>query len=356
MSPPTLLHVYSTFAVGGAQARFAAIANHFGRRWHHAIVAMDGNLACRERLSAELDVSFPEIALPKGDTAGNIRRIRGLLRDMRPHRLVTSNWGSIEWAMANVMPMVAHLHVEDGFGPEERTRQIRRRVLTRRLVLRRCLTVLPSRTLLAIATDVWRLPASRLRYVPNGVDLMRFAAPPVRNEVPVIGVVAALRPEKNIARLLEAFALTTTPARLAIVGDGAERGALEALAATLGVADRVDFMGHQADPGRLYAGFDLFALSSDTEQMPLTVLEAMAAGLAVASTDMGDIAVMVSAENRPYLAPPDASALAACLQALLADPAARRRIGDANRAKAGLEYDQARMFAAWGALFDGTIK
>ena len=47
---PLLLHVYPAFAVGGSQTRFAAVANHFGRRWRHAIIAMDGNIACRERL------------------------------------------------------------------------------------------------------------------------------------------------------------------------------------------------------------------------------------------------------------------------------------------------------------------
>jgi glycosyltransferase involved in cell wall biosynthesis len=350
-----LLHVYPSFAVGGAQARFAAIANHFGRRWHHAIVAMDGNLACRERLDPGLDLSFPQIDLPKGDMLANLRRIRGVLREMRPHRLVTGNWGSIEWAMANaVRPLVAHVHVEDGFGPEERQRQIPRRVLTRRLVLRRCLTVLPSRTLLKIATDIWRLPQANLRYVPNGVDLACFTPATLRSGIPVIGTVAALRAEKNIARLLRAFALATTdlPGRLVIVGDGPERSSLESLAATLGIAARVEFAGHQTDPSAFYAGFDLFALSSDTEQMPLTVLEAMAAGLPVASTDVGDVRDMLSEESQDFIAPCDDVGLAERLRMLLSSPDARRRAGDANRRKAVQDYDQARMFAAYADVFD----
>ena len=124
---PLLLHVFSTFAPGGPQVRFAAIANHFGRRWRHAVVAMDGNTACRERLDPGLDVSFLESGAVKGDTLGNIRRFRAALRAMRPAALVTSNWGSIEWAMANALPLVRHVHLEDGFGPEERDRQLPRR-------------------------------------------------------------------------------------------------------------------------------------------------------------------------------------------------------------------------------------
>ena len=352
---PLLLHVYATFAVGGPQTRFAAIANHFGRRWRHAIVAMDGNTACRERLAPDLDVSYPAVEIRKGDTLGNLWRFRRLLRDLRPDLLVTSNWGSIEFAMAARLTGVRHVHIEDGFGPEERGRQIPRRVWTRRLVLAGCQVVVPSRTLERIATKVWRLNPARVRYIPNGIDLARFAPRP-RDGGAVIGTVAALRPEKNLARLLRAFRLVadTQKARLVIVGDGAERGALTALADDLGLADHVDFTGHVADPAPRYGGFDIFALSSDTEQMPLSVLEAMAAGLPVAATDVGDVRAILAEANAPFIAACDDAALAASLRALLADRARRRAVGAANRAKAERDYDQKAMFQAWQKLFDGA--
>jgi glycosyltransferase involved in cell wall biosynthesis len=355
--PPLLLHVYPSFAVGGAQVRFAAIANHFGRRWRHAIVALDGNLACRERLDPGLDLSFPQIALPKGDTLGNIRRIRAMLAALAPQTLVTSNWGSIEWGMANALHRGRQLHVEDGFGPEERHTQLRRRVWTRRLVLRRTQVAVPSRVLWRIATEVWRLDPKRVAHVPNGIDLAAFAArgTTATGEVPVIGTVAALRAEKNIGRLIRAVALLRAecPARLVIVGDGPERGALEQLAATLGMSDTVRFAGHLARPQGEYAGFDIFALSSDTEQMPLSVLEAMAAGLPVATTDVGDIRFMLAPENFPHIAAPDDAALAAALRSLLVQPALRAMVGAANRARVAEKFDQLQMFAAYAALFDG---
>jgi len=340
--------------------RFAALANRFGRRWRHAVIAMDGNTACRERLSADLDVTFPAVALPKGDTVGNLRRCRRILRDLRPDLLVTYNWGAIEWAMANILVRFRHIHVEDGFGPEERARQLPRRAWTRRLVLRRATVALPSRTLERIALDVWRLPRRRVHYIPNGIDLSRFVAVPTtaaaEGEGPVIGTVAALRPEKNLSRLLEAFALLRRqhPARLVIVGDGPERAGLETLANTLGIAGSVHFAGHLTDPQETIRRFDLFALSSDTEQMPLSVLEAMAAGLAVAATDVGDVAVMLAAENRSFVVPVDATLLAGAMATLLADPALRAGIGAANRRRAEQEYDQEDMFRAYGALFAGA--
>ena len=355
--PPLLLHVYPTFAVGGAQMRFATLANRFGSDYRHAIVAMDGNTACRERLNPGLDTTFPAVEVRKGDTLGNRARFRAVLRALRPDMLVTSNWGSIEWAMANTPRLVPHLHVEDGFGPEERDRQIPRRVWTRRLLLRRAAVVVPSRVLYRIASQTWRLPRGVLRYVPNGIDLDRFAVARRPGAVPVIGTVAALRPEKNLARLLRAFATVRprTPCRLVIAGDGPERAGLTALAADLGIAGDVEFPGHVTDTPSLFAGMDICALSSDTEQMPMAVLEAMAAGLPVAATDVGDVAGMLGADSAALVVPREDAALAGALADLLADPALRARLGAANRRRAEAMFADRDMFAAWHALFDGTL-
>ena len=196
-----------------------------------------------------------------------------------------------------------------------------------------------------------------IRYVPNGIDLARFATDsPARGAAassgPVIGTVAALRPEKNVARLLRAFA-RLPGGRLVIVGDGAERAGLQALAAELRLAERVEFAGHQTDTPAFYARFDVFALSSDTEQMPLSVIEAMASGLPVVSTDVGDVRLMVAAENTPLITGLDDDSMAKALAALAADPVARQKIGAANLAKARRDFDQAAMFATHAALWRG---
>ncbi len=359
MPAPLLLHVYSTFAVGGPQVRFAALANRFGGDFRHAVIAMDGNLAARERLDPALNITYPQVDIRKGDTLGNRTRFRAVLRALRPDALVTSNWGSIEWAMANTPTLVRHIHVEDGFGPEERDQQLPRRVWTRRLLLRRATVAVPSRVLWRLADQVWRLPRRHLRYIPNGIDLARFAASSrPQSEIPVIGTVAALRPEKNLARLIRAFAQAhaRTPCRLVIAGDGPQRPALQALAQELGIAGAVTFPGHVSDTPAMYNGMDVFALSSDTEQMPLSLLEAMAAGLPVAATDVGDVRTMLAPDNAAFVVPAtDAAALAAALSSLLADPQLRERLGRANRQRAEAEYDQQAMFAAWYALFAGPL-
>ena len=364
--PPHIVHVFPTFAVGGAQVRFAALANHFGPAFRHTIVALDHDTGARERLDPALDVTFPLIDAPKNAMLANARRFRGLLRQWRPDVLVTGNWGAIEFAMANLPPVARHLHVVDGFGPEEHQTQIPRRVFIRRWVLRWGKVIVPSRTLERIATGIWKLPPGAVRYVPNGIDLTRFApnrfgpdrsgpnrAP--RTGPPIVGTVAALRPEKNIGRLIRAFATAVrrTPARLIVVGDGPERAGLETLAATLGVADLVTFAGHRTDTPALYASFDLFALTSDTEQMPLSIIEAMASGLPAVATDVGDVPSMLAPENAAWIGQRDDGAIAERLAGLLACPETWPAIGAANRAKAERDFDQAGMFDAWRALWTG---
>lgn len=370
---PLVLHVFSTFSVGGPQVRTAALINRFGGQFRHQIVAMDGNYACRERIDGGIDVTYPELVFRKSDTWGNIRLFRRFLRQSRPDVLVTSNWGSLEWAMANLPRLVRHVHMEDGFGPEERETQIQRRVWTRRLVLRRSCVVVPSRVLERLATDIWRLPKDRIRYVPNGVDLRRFDRSALAGDgqivglagdldlnlsggEPVIGTVAALRAEKNLNRLLQAFRLVLQhmPARLVIVGDGQERAGLEATARQLGIAEKVHFTGHIIETQRAYRQFSLFSISSDTEQMPLSVLEAMAAGLAVAGTDVGDIRSMVATGNAPFIVAKDEQGLAGAMLSLLRDPALREQVGNANRAKAILEFNQETMFATYFSLYNGN--
>jgi glycosyltransferase involved in cell wall biosynthesis len=95
-------------------------------------------------------------------------------------------------------------------------------------------------------------------------------------------------------------------------------------------------------------------LSSDTEQMPLSLIEAMASGLPVAATDVGDVRLMLAAENAPFVTALDDAALAASIAALVADGGLRRHIGAANLAKARRDFGQAAMFAAYGALWRGT--
>ena len=120
----------------------------------------------------------------------------------------------------------------------------------------------------------------------------------------------------------------------------------------MGAAHRVHLPGFVADPASAVGLFDLFALSSDSEQFPISVAEAMAAGLAITSPDVGDVAAMVAEANRPYVTPAgDEGALAAAIETLAGDEALRRGIGEANRVRARAEYDEAAMIAAYRGVY-----
>ena len=357
---PTLLHVFSTFRVGGPQVRFCALANHFGGAFRHVIFAMDGCYDCREQVAAGVPVDVAQVAVRKGDTIGNYWRFRSYLRTCGADLLLTYNWGAIEWAMANRPQLLRHIHVEDGFGPEEALGQLHRRVLARRAVLARSTVVVPSRTLEHLALNVWMLNPARVRYIPNGIDCARFAAPGTEpllwpGQGPIIGTVAILRPEKNLMRLLDAFARVRvkTQCRLLIAGDGPERTKLEAHAAALDLAKDVLFCGYIAQTEKIYAALEIFALSSDTEQMPTSILEAMAAGLPIVATKVGDVASMMSAENQPFVVALDSATLADALGELLNDAALRTKVAAANQAVARDRFGEEAMFAAYRGLFLG---
>jgi glycosyltransferase involved in cell wall biosynthesis len=287
------------------------------------------------------------------------------LRSSRPDLLLTYNWGAIEWALANRLSRrIPHLHLEDGFGPDEANGvQLRRRIWGRRLALGSdTRIVVPSETLRAIAQSRWKFAGQRISYIPNGIDVRRYApagpAEAAERAPPVIGTVGALRPEKNIGRLLRAFAIVMqqVPVRLVVAGDGPDRPRLQELAVKLRVDHAVSFLGHQPNPDRLLPHLDLFALSSDTEQMPYSILEAMACGLPIAATDVGDVARMVVRENRPFIVPPgDDASLAKAMLALIRDPAARRSIGGANRLCAVERFDERAMNSRHVSLWREAI-
>ena len=358
-----LLHIFPSFGIGGVPLRMVRIINHFGKRFRHTVIALDNNFAAAEGIAGSIEVKLLPRQCPK---RGVLRAIAGSLLELRrlqPDLLLTYNWGAIEWAMASrLLWHLRHVHLEAGFGQREADSQIPRRVLTRRWALARCaLVVVPSRSLEEVARRIWRLLPERVAYVPNGVDTARFSKP-ARDRLPgftrksnelVIGTVAPLRPEKNVGRLLRVFATldASVPLRLVVAGDGMERSPLERLAGELGIADRVIFAG-QVAPEAVLGTFDIFALSSDTEQMPNALLEAMAAGRAIAAVDVGDVKRIVCEDNREFIVPRDDSpAFGRAIEQLLGNAAIRAELGRKNSARVAAEFSQERMFAGYSLIF-----
>jgi glycosyltransferase involved in cell wall biosynthesis len=360
---PILLHVFPTFAIGGQQTRFATIANRLGQAFRHRLISLDGRDEALGLLDPTLDLKLLPRPAQTGNPIRNLSTIANVSAVVGPDALITYNWGAIEWAMVNrVWIHRPHIHLEDGFGPDEADRQKWRRLLTRRLFLQHSALVVPSRNLAGIARKRWRLDPGRVTYIPNGIEAGRFdhisdtGAPFFyrRDAECVVGSFSPLRQEKNLGRLLRAVAEVTVsylPIRLVICGAGPERAALSELATHLGMANRVTFTGHVSRPEAVMGAFDIFAITSDTEQMPYAVLEAMSARLPVVATAVGDIPTMVAEENRPFIVPRDApGSLASALARLCHDQGLQRKLGIANRARVEQNFSIAPMAEAFRRL------
>jgi glycosyltransferase involved in cell wall biosynthesis len=366
--PIQVLHVFPTFAPGGAQVRATDLMQAFGPEWRHAVVALDGVVGAKERVAApiELELIPPP---PKAGSFATARWLRGLLARRRPHLVLSYNFGAIDALLAaRALSGVRLVHHEDGFGSDEARKLKLRRTWLRRLAFPAAARVVViSRNLERIALETWRQPPARVAYIPNGIDVERFArgagAGELRHQlgIParavVVGSVGHLRPEKNVARLLRAARWPLERGidlHLLVLGDGPERAALEALAQEEQLAGRVHFVGHQPDPRAAYRAMDVLALPSDTEQQPLALLEAMAAGLPVAATDVGDVRAMLPTEQSVSIVPLDGEAdvrLGLALEALARDAALRARLGEANRARARERFRREAMVESYRELY-----
>src|SRR5689334_156315 len=152
---PHFLHVFPSFGIGGVPIRIANVVNHFGRRYRHTIVALDGVDAARTRLRPELDVDLVHLSIRKERHLETLLTFARSLRGTAPDLLLTYNWGATEWALLNtLLRRGPHIHFESGFGPDESERQVPRRVLFRRLALwGASLIVVPSSTLFDLAAN-----------------------------------------------------------------------------------------------------------------------------------------------------------------------------------------------------------
>jgi glycosyltransferase involved in cell wall biosynthesis len=228
-----------------------------------------------------------------------------------------------------------------------RVRRIGRRVLARRLDAH---VAVGERAARMIENAVG-LARGSVVSVPNGVPNAPLDPLPRLLDGPVIGSLGRLVEQKGFDLLVRALP-GLRDATVVLVGDGPERARLEALAASLGVADRLLITGWSAEPRRYLPTFDVFALPSRWEGMPLGILEAMHAGLPVVAADVGSVAEAVLDGETGYLVPvEDDLAVGDRLGRLLADPSLRARMGDRGRAIAGERFTDLVMARSYERLY-----
>ncbi|WP_338446273.1 glycosyltransferase [Pelagerythrobacter marensis] len=369
---PRILHLHSTFSAGGKELRTVRLINAFGAKAAHAIVSAEPErMEAARYIARQVAVGYPRDfpTLQGKPTPGRLQR---LARAMRGYDLVlTYNWGAMNAVLAHtvfkdVFALPPLIHHEDGFNEDERERLKSTRNWFRKIALGRSNgLVVPSETLERIALEVWEQPIGRVKHIPNGIDTRAFARRPKPDALRGVikrkgefwvGTLAGLRPVKNLPRLVRAFRGLPDDWHLVIVGEGPERDAIRAEADEYDIGHRVHLPGFAPDPARYVGLFDIFALSSDSEQFPISVVEAMAAGLPVAAPAVGDLAAMVADANAPLIGPAgDEAALTGNLARLAGDAALRADVGQANRAKAREAFDEKPMIATYRRLYSSAL-
>lgn len=371
-----ILHLHSSFDLGGKEARAVQLMNKFGKAAHHTIIsAVPSALSARDAIDPKIKVEFPDETkgeCPPLHGKPALRRYQQISDYMRGFDLILSyNWGAMDGVMAHTVyaksrDLAPLIHHEDGFNHDEIEKLNWKRNLFRMIALQRVhAMIVPSQILKDIAINIWKQPSGRVIQIANGINLPKYAKKPQLGSFPglkkrdgevIVGTVAGLRPVKNLTKLVRAVALAGDHVKLAIAGEGPDKNIIIQEAEHLGMADRLIMPGFMKDPARYIGLFDIFALSSLSEQYPISLAEAMAAGVPAVSTDVGDVRNMVSASNRDFIVDRlNDDAYNKALKILSDDPALRAKIGSDNQEKAQTEFDENIMFSRYKKIYGAAM-
>ena len=218
---------------------------------------------------------------------------------------------------------------------------------------------------IAVSQEVAQRLIRKLHWPARKIQVIRNCVSPVsecgtqspieRTGRPIVLTVARLDEQKGHRYLLEAAA-QVPEAQFVLAGDGPLRASLEAQARSLGVEDRVKFLGYRSDIADLLADCDMFVLPSLYEGLPLSILEAMSAGKPVIATHIGGTDEAVIAGETGLLVPPaDSAALAAAIRSLLTDRPLAQRLATAGRARVAQEFSAAKMVQQVIAVYDELL-
>ena len=366
-APPRVLHVVRSLEVGGLERLVCELVLERSRGTTAvACLTVLGTLG--EDLRSQ-GVSVTALGI-EGASPTAVGSLRGLIREtgvqvLHCHNMLAHFYGSLAARLCKPIPVVLSKHgaVIPSGGLSGRIN---------RWLLRRTQVVGVSEEVCELMGG-WQLRGSpEVLYIPNGVSLSPYDHLPTACEVRqlhgwptddyLVGTVARLSKAKDQVTLLRAFQWLQQRiprARLVLVGDGPMRSDLEDESVRLGISDKTHFLGERADVPQLLAAMDVFALSSVTEGIPMTILEAMAARLPVVATRVGGIPQVVRDGKTGLLVSPGCPGeLARQLAALAANSGLRHSMGRAGRKTVVDEYSAKTMAAryenVYGALLQGA--
>ncbi len=351
---------------GGAEVLAARLARRLSERYRFVFACLDeaGSMAPGLR-----DEGFPVHVLDRrpGVDFACARRLAALARDERVGVMHAHQYSPFLYAGLSRWPRRRPpvLFTEHGRAFPDLTGWSHKPV--NRLLLRggdRVVGV--GRAVRQVLIDKEGLPAGRVGVIYNGIDTQAYANPGSRAEVRrelglgpddfVAIFVARLDPIKDHATALRALARVAAvrdDAKMVVAGEGPASDAVAAEVARLGLGGRVVVAGVRADVARLLGGADVSVLTSLSEGIPLSLIEAMAAGLPVVATRVGGVPEVVEDGVTGLLAPSgDDAGVAEALLRLAADPGLRAGLGRRGRARAEAVFSEAQMHASYCEAYD----
>jgi glycosyltransferase involved in cell wall biosynthesis len=364
--PRTVCQVLHSLRVGGAEVLAARLARRLRDRYRFVFACLDELGTLGEQLRQE-GFRVEVLGRRPGLDWRCAVRLADLLRRERAALLHAHQYTPFFYALAARL-----LYRRPGVLFHEHGRHFpdyprRKRMLANRVLLgRRDRVIGVGRAVRRALIANEGIPPRRVQVIYNGIDLAGFAngqcdRAAVRKEMGVspddlvliqVARLDYLKDHATAVRTLARVARQRPDARLVLVGEGPEQGKIEEEIHGHRLEGHVRFLGLRKDVARLLPAADLFLLTSISEGIPLTVIEAMAAGLPVVSTAVGGVAEVVEDEATGFLAPSgDDAGLAAHVLCLADDPALRQRLGEAGRRRARAVFSEDQMQGRYDELY-----
>jgi glycosyltransferase involved in cell wall biosynthesis len=357
--PMRVLHVIDALSIGGAERHVVDLARRQSERGDEVAIACSAG----GELAAELE-GTPVPVHVLGDTTAKRRvdlgyagALRRLVGDFEPDLVHAHLYASIVAAVLATAGRAVPLVVTE--QTEAPWRGARERLASRLAYRRAAHLIAVSERIRNGLVDGFGLPPAKATTIPNAVALANDGGatkplPEWRGQ-PVVGVCGRLVPEKGIDIFLEAvadLARRFPEATFPIIGDGPLRADLEARVRALGLTDRVPFAGFRDDCRALLPRLDVLAVPSRSEGTPLTIVEAMHAGVALVATTVGGIPEQLTdGETALLVEPADAATLASAIARVLTEPGLAEHLAATAREHARVEFHPDAMLRRIDAVY-----
>ncbi|MCA9498461.1 MAG: glycosyltransferase [Saprospiraceae bacterium] len=362
-----ILHVVPSFGLGGMEKVLCSIVNGISQDVFHEILALDNEMGARHWIENEA-VRF--LSFKKASTRFQFfRNLYKTIKESDPNILMTYNWGATDAIWLGRLAGISTIyHSEHGFNVDEAQKRQWKRNIVRTVVYRLVKRVIVvSNELREMLKQCYWLADDQVEFIPNGINCEYFIGNAevrqqirtklgVKNNEVLLGYLGRLDPVKNFDLLLDGFELCVKedPAfKLMLIGDGPQKNHIKALCRKKNLERKVLLVGKQKDVLPFIRALDVFVLTSFREQMPMSLLEAMAVSIPVVAVAVGDITKLVEQEKQGLLLPLDvenaAEVMASCFHQLR-EARKRQTMGRAARQKIISTYQERDMLHDYARL------